>query len=211
MFGIHHYFMFIIAGILLNLTPGTDTLYIIARSISQGRKAGIYSSMGIAAGTLVHTLLAALGLSFLLAKSLILFTIIKMVGVVYLVYLGVNMIRSKSSSASLDPASMQPVNMQKIFFQGMITNVTNPKVGIFFLAFLPQFVDVQAHSPVPFILLGATFITTGTLWCITVSYFASFATGKLRRNPRIGLWLNRITGGLFILLGANLFRAKISS
>ncbi|KPV59644.1 homoserine lactone transporter [Paenibacillus sp. A3] len=211
MFGIHHYFLFVIAGILLIMTPGSDTMYIIARSVAQGRRAGIWSTMGIAAGTLIHTLLAALGLSFLLAKSLLLFTVIKMIGVAYLIYLGITMILSKSSAVASDTGSLEPMSTRKIFVQGMITNVTNPKVALFFIAFLPQFVDNQAHSPLPFMILGATFIFTGILWSILVSYLASFATGKLRKNPKIGLWLNRITGGVFILMGANLFRAKISN
>lgn len=209
MFGIHHYALFVLAGILLNLTPGTDTMYIIARSISQGRKAGFYSSLGIAAGTVFHTLLAALGLSFLLAKSLVLFTAIKVLGAAYLIYLGIRMIRSRSG-VSTDTASIEPMKMGKIFVQGMITNMTNPKVGLFFLSFLPQFVDPHHQGAVPFILLGLTFITTGTLWCIVVSYFASFATLKLRAKPKFNLWLNRLTGGVFILLGAHLLRAKIT-
>ncbi|MFB6364172.1 LysE family translocator [Paenibacillus elgii] len=211
MFGIHHYFLFVIAGILLIMTPGSDTMYIIARSVAQGRRAGIWSTMGIAAGTLIHTLLAALGLSFLLAKSLLLFTVIKMIGVAYLIYLGITMILSKTSAVAPDSGSLEPMSTRKIFVQGMITNVTNPKVALFFIAFLPQFVDNQAHSPVPFMILGATFIFTGMLWSSLLSYLAAFATGKLRKNPKIGLWLNRITGGVFILMGANLFRAKISN
>ena len=211
MFGIHHYLLFVLAGILLNLTPGTDTMYIMGRSISQGTKAGIYSTFGIAAGTLVHTFLAALGLSYLLAKSLLLFTVIKIIGAAYLVYLGIGLLRTKAANSSLELEQMRQESMRKIFLQGMITNMTNPKVALFFIAFLPQFVDVHAHRSISFILLGATFILTGTLWSILVSYFASFAAGKFRSNPRIGLWLNRITGGVFILLGANLFRAKISN
>ncbi|SCW68277.1 resistance to homoserine/threonine (RhtB) family protein [Paenibacillus tianmuensis] len=211
MFGIHHYFLFVIAGILLIVTPGSDTMYIIARSVAQGRRAGIWSTMGIAAGTLIHTLLAALGLSFLLAKSLVLFTVIKMIGVAYLIYLGITMIVSKSSAIAPDSGSVELMSTRKIFVQGMITNITNPKVALFFIAFLPQFVDNQAHSPLPFAILGATFIFTGMLWSSLLSYLAAFATGKLRRNLKIGLWLNRITGGVFILMGANLFRAKISN
>ncbi|MDO3680143.1 LysE family translocator [Paenibacillus ehimensis] len=211
MFGIHHYFLFVVAGILLIMTPGSDTMYIIARSVAQGRRAGIWSTMGIAAGTLIHTLLAALGLSFLLAKSLLLFTVIKMIGVAYLIYLGITMILSKSSAIVPDSGSVELMSTRKIFVQGMITNVTNPKVALFFIAFLPQFVDNQVHSPVPFAILGATFIFIGMLWSSLLSYLAAFATGKLRKNPKIGLWLNRITGGVFILMGANLFRAKISN
>lgn len=209
MLGIHHYALFVMTGILLNLTPGTDTLYIIARSVSQGSKAGIYSSLGIAAGTVVHTLLAAFGLSLLLAKSLVLFTVLKLLGVAYLVYLGVTMLRSKTP-ALLNASSLPPVRMRSIFVQGVITNVTNPKVALFFLAFLPQFVDAEAHSAVPFMVLGLTFISTGLLWCMTVACFSSFATARLRRSPKLALWLNRITGVVFIALGLKLFRAKLT-
>lgn len=209
MFGIHNYLLFVISGILLNLTPGTDTMYIISRSISQGKRAGVYSAAGIASGTVVHTLLAAFGLSYILAKSLILFTTVKVIGAAYLVYLGIKMIRSKSTD-SPEPTALEHIKTRKILVQGMITNVTNPKVALFFLAFLPQFIDTHFHSPIPFIFLGMTFITTGFIWCVAVAYFSSLATRKLRKNIKIGTWLNRITGGVFILLGINLFRARIS-
>lgn len=134
MFGIIHYGWFVIAGILLNLTPGADTMYIVARSISQGSRAGVVSSFGIAAGTVVHTLLTAFGLSVVLTQSLALLTALKLIGVAYLVYIGVNMLRSKAGPA-YEPAQLQPIRLRKIFMQGAITNVTNPKVALFFLAF----------------------------------------------------------------------------
>jgi len=209
MIGIHNYLLFLVSGFLLNLTPGADTMYIISRSVSQGKRAGVFSAAGISSGSVVHTLLAAFGLSYVLSKSLFLFTTIKLIGVAYLVYLGIKMIGSKSNS-HFEPLAPAQSRYGKIFVQGMITNVTNPKVALFFLAFLPQFVDSHVHSPIPFILLGMTFITTGFIWCVIISYFASLSTRKLRENPKIGIWLNRITGGVFILLGAKLLRAKVS-
>lgn len=209
MWGITNYYVFIVAAILLNITPGADTMYIIGRSVSQGVKAGVYSALGIASGTVVHTLLAAFGLSLILTKSVVLFTVIKLIGVVYLLYLGISMLRSKATDLA-DTYSAQPISLRKIFLQGMLTNVMNPKVALFFLAFLPQFIDTNAQSPVPFVILGLTFITTGTIWNLIIAYFSSFATKKLRENPKVGVLLNRITGVVFIGMGLNLFRAKLN-
>lgn len=208
--GITGYGVYLLMSILMNVTPGTDTMYIISRSISQGRKAGIYSVLGILTGSFIHTLLAAFGLSTILAKSIVLFTAIKTIGAAYLIYLGVKMLFQKSSF-KVDSASLQQLAPRKIYMQGVITNVTNPKVALFFLSFLPQFV-VAGHSygPLPFIVLGGSFIVTGTFWCLLVAYFASVATEKLRRNASIANLLNKLTGIIFIALGIRLFRTKIA-
>jgi len=208
MFGIHNYLLFLAAGIMLNLTPGIDTMYIVSRSISQGKKAGLYSAAGISSGTVVHTLLAAFGLSYILAKSILAFNMIKTAGAIYLLYLGVKMIRSRHGA--LPDQLPEPMALHKIYVQGIVTNVTNPKVALFFLAFLPQFIDIRVHSPIPFILLGMTFVTTGFAWCVVISCFAAYATERLRSKPRVEIWLNRITGGVFVLLGLNLWREKMS-
>jgi len=141
MFGIENYVGFIVAAILLNLTPGTDSMYIITRSISQGRKAGLYSVLGVTSGTLVHTLLASLGLSVLLAKSPTAFMLVKYIGASYLCYLGFKMITSKkkpliANSLQQDEngASLKSLNSWQIYKQGVLTNVFNPKVALFFLA-----------------------------------------------------------------------------
>ncbi len=211
MFGINHFEVFLMTAILLNLTPGTDTMYIVSRSISQGRTAGMYSALGITSGVVVHTLLAAFGLSVILTQSALLFNAIKIAGAIYLAYLGVKMIMDKSNGN--EQKSMPIHSNRKIFFQGMVTNVTNPKVALFFLAFLPQFIhaDAGSASPIPFIVLGLTFTLTGGIWCLITAYFSSMATSKLRKNVKVGTALNRLTGIVFIGMGISLLKAKASS
>nr|WP_239534645.1 LysE family translocator [Priestia taiwanensis] len=195
------------AGILLNLIPGTDTMYILGRSISQGRQAGIYSVFGIITGAFVHTLLVAFGLSMILMKSVVLFNAIKLAGVIYLVYLGVNMLRDKTS---IDvKASANKVNIRKIYMQGLLTSITNPKVALFFIAFLPQFIDTSvSSSPIPFILLGLTFATTAFIWSLFIAYFSSYVTKKLRGNQKVSMVINKVTGILFIGMGLKLLQTK---
>lgn len=203
MSGVTNFTAFVIACILLNMTPGSDTLYILGRSISQGRKAGILSALGISAGCMIHTLLAGFGLSLIVAQSAMAFNIIKYPGAAYLFYLGVTMVLSSRSAQFT--GEEKPMNMKRIFISGMITNVLNPKVALFFLAFLPQFVDApQAGSALPFLILGATFTTTGTIWCLGLAIFASMISTSIRRNPSIKKWLDRITGILFVALGIRL-------
>lgn len=206
MYGIINYEVFLLAGILLNLIPGADTMYIVGRSISQGRKAGVYSVFGIITGSLVHTLLVAFGLSIILTKSIVLFNTIKVIGVIYLVYLGIKMILDKTNVAF--QASSNKLNIRKIYVQGLLTSLTNPKVSLFFIAFLPQFIDTKASGPMPFIILGLTFTVTGLLWCLFVAYFSSYVTKKLRGNQKVGMILNKITGLIFIGMGLKLLQTK---
>ncbi|HFK1792110.1 TPA: LysE family translocator [Bacillus pacificus] len=206
MYGIINYEVFLLTGILLNLIPGADTMYIVGRSISQGRKAGVYSVFGIITGSLVHTLLVAFGLSIILTKSVVLFNTIKVIGVIYLVYLGIKMILDKTNIAFQAPSNK--LNVRKIYLQGLLTSLTNPKVSLFFIAFLPQFIDTKASGPIPFIILGITFTVTGLLWCLFVAYFSSYVTKKLRGNQKVGMILNKVTGLIFIGMGLKLLQTK---
>ncbi|MGG0155604.1 LysE family translocator [Bacillus mycoides] len=206
MYGIINYEVFLLTGILLNLIPGADTMYIVGRSISQGRKAGVYSVFGIITGSLVHTLLVAFGLSIILTKSIVLFNTIKVIGVIYLVYLGIKMILDKTNVAF--QASSNKLNIRKIYLQGLLTSLTNPKVSLFFIAFLPQFIDTKASGPMPFIILGITFTVTGLLWCLFVAFFSSYVTKKLRGNQKVGMILNKVTGLIFIGMGLKLLQTK---
>ncbi|KKZ99372.1 hypothetical protein B4147_3956 [Bacillus wiedmannii] len=206
MYGIINYEVFLLTGILLNLIPGADTMYIVGRSISQGRKAGVYSVFGIITGSLVHTLLVAFGLSIILTKSMVLFNTIKVIGVIYLVYLGMKMILDKTNVAF--QASSNKLNIRKIYLQGLLTSLTNPKVSLFFIAFLPQFIDTKASGPMPFIILGITFTVTGLLWCLFVAFFSSYVTKKLRGNQKVGMILNKVTGIIFIGMGLKLLQTK---
>ncbi|HDR7798491.1 TPA: LysE family translocator [Bacillus tropicus] len=206
MYGIINYEVFLLTGILLNLIPGADTMYIVGRSVSQGRKAGVYSVFGIITGSLVHTLLVAFGLSIILTKSVVLFNTIKVIGVIYLVYLGIKMILDKTNIAFQAPSNK--LNIRKIYLQGLLTSLTNPKVSLFFIAFLPQFIDTKASGPIPFIILGITFTVTGLLWCLFVAYFSSYVTKKLRGNQKVGMILNKVTGLIFIGMGLKLLQTK---
>lgn len=209
MVGITSFGLFLLTAFLMNITPGTDTMYIVSRSVSQGKKAGIYSVLGISTGSLVHTFLAAIGLSVILTTSVVLFTVVKIIGAGYLVYLGVRMIMQKSSNLKLKDIKSMP--FKKIYTQGLLTNVTNPKVALFFISFLPQFISGDnSYGPLPFIILGLTFVLTGTVWCLLVAIFASFATKKLRNNSKVEFILNKITGVIFIGLGLKLFQTKAS-
>lgn len=207
MFGIVHYEAFLMTAIMLNLIPGSDTMYIITRSISQGKQAGILSVLGILTGSLIHTLLAAFGLSLLLAQSIVLFNIVKILGVAYLVYLGIRMLMTKESLA-FDAADSKKLKGEKVYLQAILTSVTNPKVALFFIAFLPQFVSATEAGPLPFLILGLTFTVTGGIWCSLLALFASFATQKLRSNQKFSVILNKLTGIVFIGMGLNLLRAK---
>ena len=208
MFGIHDFALFLVSGILLNLTPGPDTVYILGRSIAHGREAGVASALGISVGSIFHTGAAALGLSAILATSAIAFGTIKLIGAAYLVFLGLKMILDRRKQLSLPPNFRRRTTMAA-FRQGILTNILNPKVALFFLAFLPQFIDPASSTKVPaFILLGLTFVTTGTIWCLVLAWFASVFSERLRNNEMISQWLNRTAGALFVFLGFRLATAK---
>lgn len=206
MYGIVNYWGFLVAGIILNLTPGADTMYILTRSISQGRRAGVYSVLGIGTGTLLHITFAALGLSLILAQSALAFNIIKYVGVAYLVFIGVKMILERNNLFDNKNQKVDNSSLLRIYQQGLLTNLFNPKVALFFLSFLPQFIDPHyANGPLPFLILGFTFFTTGTIWCLTLAYSASFVTQALRDNDKIGKIMQKVSGFIFIALGLKIW------
>jgi len=208
MFGIHDFELFLVAGILLNLTPGPDTVYILGRSIAQGHEAGIASALGISLGSIFHTCAAALGLSAILATSALAFGTIKLLGGGYLIFLGIKMIFDRRKQLSL-PSNFRRRTSAAAFRQGILTNMLNPKVALFFLAFLPQFIDPASNMKIAaFITLGLTFVTTGTIWCLILAWFASAFSERLRANETISQWLNRTAGALFIFLGLRLATAK---
>jgi threonine/homoserine/homoserine lactone efflux protein len=215
MFGIHDLTLFVISGLLLNIMPGPDSLLIMARSATQGWRAGCAAALGIGAGTMVHIGAAALGLSAVLATSATAFTVVKWVGAAYIVWCGIGMLRARlkrgEASGDAPAASVPPPALpyRKIFAQGFLTNVLNPKVALFFLAFVPQFIDAgAANKPLAFLILGAIFNFNGMLWCNGLAIFTAFASAKLKVKPLVALWLNRVTGGLFIALGARLALAE---
>jgi RhtB (resistance to homoserine/threonine) family protein len=208
MFGIHDFGLFLAAGVLLNLTPGPDTVYILGRSIAQGREAGVAAALGICVGSIFHTCAAALGLSAILATSTVAFGAIKLLGGAYLIFLGIKLFLDRRQDLSL-PSNFRQLTSVAAFQQGVLTNVLNPKVALFFLAFLPQFIDPATNNKIlAFVTLGFTFVTTGTIWCLLLAWFASGFSERLRANPTVTAWLNRAVGSLFVFLGLRLATAK---
>ena len=218
MYGIHDLTLFIISGLLLNIMPGPDSLLIMTRSATQGWRAGSAAALGIGAGTMVHIFAAALGLSALLSTSATAFTAVKWVGAAYIVYVGIGMLRAKlrgeadTLADDATAAATTRLPYRKIFFQGFLTNVLNPKVALFFLAFVPQFIAADSTSkPLAFIILGCIFNFNGMLWCNGLAVFTAFASARLKVKPLVALWLNRVTGGLFLALGLRLALAEQQS
>jgi len=202
MLGIHELWLFVLSGLLLNITPGPDTAYIIGRSIQLGWRGGAAAAIGISCGCLVHVLGAAIGLSALLMASSTAFTLLKLAGAAYLLVTGTQMLLSRSHRLTEVAVEGGATSLPAVFWQGAFTNVLNPKVALFFLAFLPQFVDsASAHKPLAFLLLGAIFIFNGTLWCLCIAAFAARAATRIRQSEGAIAWINRALGGLFIYLG----------
>ncbi|TAN54531.1 MAG: LysE family translocator [Betaproteobacteria bacterium] len=205
MFGTHDLLLFIASGLLLNATPGPDTLYIVGRSSTQGWRAGATAALGIGTGTLVHILAAALGLSAILAASATAFTVVKIAGAAYLVYVGISLLRSPTRRQEATAVTTPAASLRTVFVQGFLTNVLNPKVALFFLAFLPQFVAPNAESkPLAFLFLGAIFDLNGTLWNLLVAWSSARVAGGLRRSAVAAKWFNRWVGSLFVYLGVRL-------
>ena len=211
MFGIQDLPLFILAGLLLNITPGPDMLYIASRTASQGFRSGLAAVMGINAGCLLHTFAAAIGLSAILTASAEAFLVVKLVGDAYLVYVGFSMLLEKpSGGATLEISSALPLRTtRQAFWQGFLTNVLNPKVALFFLAFLPQFISVDSTAkPAAFVLLGIIFIFNSLF--VTIGFAALVAQLQAQARARFGgwsrlaLWLNRSCGALFVALGVKL-------
>lgn len=203
MLGLHDIWLFVFSGLLLNITPGPDTAYIVGRSVQIGWRGGVAAALGISAGCLVHVFAAAIGLSALLAASSTAFTIVKWGGAAYLLYSGIRMVWWKASERATDANADKPaIRLSQVFRQGVFTNALNPKVALFFLAFLPQFVDADAPlKALAFTALGMMFIGTGTLWGLGVAMFAARAARRVRQSGRALVWINRALGGVFIYLG----------
>jgi threonine/homoserine/homoserine lactone efflux protein len=201
MLGIHELWLFILSGLLLNVTPGPDTAYIIGRSLQLGWRGGAVAALGIGTGCLLHVSAAAIGLSALLAASSAAFALVKWAGAAYLCFIGVKMLLSRQP-VPVAAAGTGAMALRQVFWQGALTNALNPKVALFFLAFLPQFVAADSpHKALAFALLGSIFVFNGTLWCLGVAAFAAGAAGRIRQSGKALAWINRALGGMFVYLG----------
>ncbi len=202
MLGIHDLWLFVAAGLLLNVTPGPDNAYIAGRSMQLGWRGGALAALGVGSGCLVHVFAAAVGLSALLAASSTAFLAIKLIGGAYLCYMGVRMLLARGGATAKAANDAKPVSLRQVFWQGALTNILNPKIALFFLAFLPQFVDTQAaHKSVAVLVLGFIFVINGTIWCLGVAAVAAKTTQRLRRSGGVMRWINRGIGALFVYLG----------
>ena len=203
MFELESLVLFVVAGLVLNLTPGPDLLYITARSVGQGARAGAASALGIAAGCLVHTAAAALGISVLLRAAPVAYDVLRLAGAAYLIFLGVQALRAPRAAAGIAP--LPPTPLKRVFWQGFVTNVLNPKVALFFLAFLPQFADpARGAFALQVLVLGLIFVVNGLWVCLAVAYAAAAAAHWLDRSGRAVATLQRGSGLLLVGLGLHL-------
>jgi len=204
--------LFIAAGLLLNLTPGPDVLYVVSNALRGGARVGVVAALGITAGCFVHIFAAAVGVSALMAASATAFTVLKWLGAAYLVYVGVRLLLSKAESAiKLEAAPAQSTGaaaqngLRTIFLRGFWTNALNPKVALFFLAFLPQFITpAMDNKPLAFLLLGLLFNFNGMWVNIGWAVAAAWLAGRVDAVQRGMHWLDRIAGAMFITFGLKL-------
>jgi len=192
--------LFVGAAMVLLIIPGPAVLYIVARSVEQGRRAGVVSAAGVAAGSLVHVVGAALGLSAILMSSATAFTTVKLAGAAYLFYLGLRSLLS--GRAPRDAATVAPASLRRVFAQGVVVNILNPKVALFFFAFLPQFVD-PARGPVAaqILLLGCLYAVLSVSSDSMYALLAGTASGWLKGNGLIRRGQHYVAGGIYLALG----------
>ena len=209
MLGIHHYGWFLATAIVLVITPGQDTFFILGRSLSGGRAAGIAAALGITAGSVIHTFAAALGLSALLATSQYAFMAVKFAGAAYLIYVGVRALLSRARGLPGGHAAGQDAGRGTAFRQGILSNLLNPKVALFFLALMPQFITAGSANKVgAFLALGLSFVALGLVWCVLLAIVAARLRGAFLRRPSMANVLNKVAGAMFIALGLRLATAR---
>lgn len=203
-----HLLLFVAAGLLLNLTPGPDVLYIVSNALRSGARAGVVAGLGITSGCFVHVFAAAAGVSALLAASATAFTVLKWAGAAYLLWIGLKLLFARPPAAAPDlqaAAAAQPASSSwTVFRGGFLTNVLNPKVAIFFLAFVPQFIAPETeHKALAFVLLGTLFnvnsIAVNSGWALAAAWMARRSSLRLAMH-----WLDRAAGAMFVGFGLNL-------
>lgn len=209
MYGIENFTAFILAAIIVVVTPGIDTIMVLTRSMSRGKTAGLYSAMGVSMGLLLHTCAASFGLSVLLAKSAFAYSLIKYLGAAYLIYIGYKSITAKSPAQEIIPAEVKLTSNGKMLFSAFLSDVLNPKIAIFFLAFLPQFINASAiNDPVPYLLLGLMIFLITFIWCTLLALMGSRVAVLFNKNKKAQGMMNKTTGLVFILLGLKVALSK---
>lgn len=197
-----------IASLALIATPGQDMLYVITRSLAQGRFAGLCSAVGVCIGILVHTAFAALGVGAIMAASEALFLGLKLVGAAYLVYLGIRLLLTRAAAGAASGAA-PPLSPLQLVWQGVLSNVTNPKIVLFFFAFLPQFVDpASVHPTRDLIFLGVLYAVMALPVKVAVALAAGGLSERVLRRPGTLLWVNRASGAVLVGLGLRLASAQ---
>ena len=201
---IQNLLLFIGLSWVLIVTPGPDLIYVLTKGISIGKKAGIISATGVTLGIFVHTIFAALGLSVILKTSALAFMIVKIIGAGYLIYLGIKTLVSKDK-LNLNNKDQQ-TSARKIFTQGLLSNTLNPKVALFFMAFLPQFIKTNGTeiTPIPFLILGTIFALFTLIFLATLGYFSGALGHYLKTKDSISKWIKNVSGSVMILLGIRL-------
>jgi threonine/homoserine/homoserine lactone efflux protein len=196
--------VYVAASLALIATPGQDMIYVITRSLAQGRFAGVCSALGVCIGILVHTALAALGVGAILHASETLFMALKLAGAAYLIYLGLRMVLSRDSRSGIGVPGPK-LSPAALIWQGVLSNVTNPKIVLFFFAFLPQFVDpASEHATRDLAFLGVLYALLALPVKGTVAVVAGSLSERVLRNPSAITWMNRVSGGVLVLLGLRL-------
>lgn len=200
-----YWLVFLTAAVALNVSPGPDLVYVLSRTITQGKRVGLASAAGVCTGAFVHVVAAAFGLSAILATSAIAFNLVKYAGAAYLIYLGVKALRTAGKNFTLRAAPTPRVSAAVAFRQGVLIDVLNPKVAVFFMAFLPQFVRPEAGSvTIQLLFLGSLVIAVAIIIESAFVLAAVKTTGFFRTHPKASVWLDRMMGSVLIALGIRL-------
>jgi threonine/homoserine/homoserine lactone efflux protein len=210
--GLHDLPLFALTVLVLNATPGVDLVFTVSRTLQHGIRTGLAGAAGISAGCVVHALAAAFGLAALLAVSTTAFTVLKGLGAAYLVWLAIGMLRSalQPAGATTTAGTTAPVPLGRVFRQGLLTNVLNPKVALFFLAFLPQFIDADApHKTLAFLALGVWFVLQSALFLAALVVLTARLRHLGQGSTTLGRWLDGLGGVLFLGLAVRLARTDL--
>ena len=198
-------FAFTVAAFIMNLSPGPSNLYVVARTLESGINGGLSAVAGLAVGSLIHVLAAVLGLSALFSYSPVAYSVLKLAGASYLIYLGINAFRNKTAADVQSESNRQVTELgyRKIFTQSVLVEASNPKTALFFIALLPQFINPEAGPAAPQFLLLGIIVTVSAIPCdLFVTFFAHRAAGWLNNNESAQQWQNRVSGTILSGLGA---------